>query len=160
VVGFLTTNSGKRGEGMPVVRNPQYNFREGFCWSDINTTFLKCRVKQKSINDVKSMSLYSLMKTVPEYYIICLINSTFISFYVDCFVNNTQTFQINDARQLPIRIPTIEQLKKFKLLFNRAVEFKKNIFNDNIQEKYDSEQELSETEQKINEFVENLYYSI
>ncbi len=54
-VGFLKTNSGKKGEGMPVVRNPQFYFKEGFCWSDINTTFLKCRKKQKSINDVKSL---------------------------------------------------------------------------------------------------------
>ena len=48
---------------MPVVRNPQFYFREGFCWSDINTTFLKCRIKSKSVNDVKSMSLYGLLKT-------------------------------------------------------------------------------------------------
>ena len=49
-VHFLKTNSGKKGEGMPVVRNPQFYFREGLCWSDINTTFLKCRKKQRSIN--------------------------------------------------------------------------------------------------------------
>ena len=28
-VQFLKTNSGKKGEGMPVVRNPQFYFREG-----------------------------------------------------------------------------------------------------------------------------------
>lgn len=28
-VRFLKTNSGKKGEGMPVVRNPQFYFREG-----------------------------------------------------------------------------------------------------------------------------------
>ncbi len=27
-VRFLKTNSGKKGEGMPVVRNPQFYFRE------------------------------------------------------------------------------------------------------------------------------------
>ena len=30
-VRFLKTNSGKKGEGMPVVRNSQFYFREGFC---------------------------------------------------------------------------------------------------------------------------------
>ena len=31
-VRFLKTNSGKKGEGMPVVRNPQFYFREDiFC---------------------------------------------------------------------------------------------------------------------------------
>lgn len=28
IVQFLKTNSGKKGEGMPVVRNPQFYFRE------------------------------------------------------------------------------------------------------------------------------------
>jgi len=33
-----------------------------------------------------------------------------MSQYVDNFVNNTQTFQINDARQIPIVVPSFEQL--------------------------------------------------
>jgi len=144
---------------MPVVRNPQFYFREGFCWSDINTTFLKCRQKQKSINDVKSMSLYSSTEKVPEYYIVCLINSNFMSYYVDDFVNNTQTFQINDARQLPILIPTNEQLEKCKPLYNRAVLLKENVFNK-ICKETDIEKELNEIEQILNEFVDELYYSV
>ena len=32
-VHFLKTNSGKKGEGMPVVRNPQFYFKEGFVFS-------------------------------------------------------------------------------------------------------------------------------
>lgn len=39
IVQFLKTNSGKKGEGMPVVRNPQFYFREGFCWIDVNSTY-------------------------------------------------------------------------------------------------------------------------
>ena len=38
---------------MPVVRNPQYYFREGFCWSDIHTVLIKARLKTKGIHDVK-----------------------------------------------------------------------------------------------------------
>ena len=33
----------------------QFYFREGFCWSDIHTKYIKCRV-----HDVKSMSLFSI----------------------------------------------------------------------------------------------------
>ena len=120
-VRFLKTNSGKKGEGMPVVRNPQFYFREGLCWSDINTTFLKCRIKQKSIHDVKSMSIFGVCDKVPEKYILCVINSTLISYYVDTFVNNTQTFQINDARQLPIIVPTSEQLSFCSALAKAAI---------------------------------------
>ena len=140
-VGFLKSNSGKKGEGMPVVRNPQYYFKEGFCYSDINTTFLKCRIKLKTINDVKSMSLYSLTNRIPAFYFVCLINSNFISFYVDEFVNNTQTFQINDARQLPIIIPNKDTLDKFEKLFKQAIQIKKGYLNevelDNIQQEID-----------------------
>lgn len=123
-VRFFKTNSGKKGEGMPVVRNPQFYFKEGLCWSDINTTFLKCRKKQKSINDVKSMSLFEMTVKVPEAFIICIINSTFMSHYVDDFVNNTQTFQINDARQLPFVIPDKAILSEFTEICKRAIEIK------------------------------------
>ena len=133
---------------MPVVRNPQYYFKEGFCYSDINTTFLKCRIKLKTINDVKSMSLYSLTDRVPAFYFVCLINSNFISFYVDEFVNNTQTFQINDARQLPIIIPDKAILNKFEELFKRAVQIKKGYLN---------EVKLDSIQQEIDFLVNNLY---
>ncbi|MDL2251774.1 BREX-1 system adenine-specific DNA-methyltransferase PglX [Odoribacter sp. OttesenSCG-928-J03] len=154
-VRFLKTNSGKKGEGMPVVRNPQFYFREGFCWSDINTTFLKCRQKQKSINDVKSMSLYSLTDKAPEYYIICVINSVFMSYYVDDFVNNTQTFQINDARQLPIVIPTEKDLSLFKDLFDKIIQLKKTSIVKNSNQSV--MEEISLIEQKLNYCICELY---
>ena len=117
---------------MPVVRNPQFYFKEGLCWSDINTTFLKCRKKQKSINDVKSMSLFGMCDMVPESFIICVINSTFMSNYVNDFVNNTQTFQINDARQIPIIIPTPLQVTEFSELFTEAVAIKQTSNNSDM----------------------------
>ena len=141
---------------MPVVRNPQYYFREGFCYSDINTTFLKCRIKLKTINDVKSMSLYSLTDRVPAFYFVCLINSNFISFYVDEFVNNTQTFQINDARQLPIIIPDKTTLETFEKLFNSAIEIKKVTSLETISLN-EAESRLSEIQEKLDTIVNELY---
>lgn len=111
---------------------------EGLCWSDINTTFLKCRIKQKSIHDVKSMSIFGVCDKVPEKYILCVINSTLISYYVDTFVNNTQTFQINDARQLPIIVPTSEQLSFCSALAKAAIAQKiKGNESSNIQKQLD-----------------------
>lgn len=147
-VRFLFANSGKKGEGMPVVRNSQYYFREGSCWSDINTTYLKCRKKQKSIHDVKSMSLFGMTDKVPEDYIITLINSTFISLYVDNFVNNTQTFQINDARQLPIIIPNEKQKAKAASFVKEAIDIKKTT---------NSEKALLDLQQRVDKFVEKIY---
>ena len=152
-VDFLKKNSGKKGTGMPVVRNPQFYFKEGFCWSDINTTFLKCRAKQKSIHDVKSMSLFGLSQKVPEYYIISVINSRFMSHYVDDFVNNTQTFQINDARQLPIVVPSEEKLQELLPLFQEAIQIKKS--GNPVQE--DNYRELELIENKIEDIILEIY---
>jgi hypothetical protein len=46
---------------MPVVRNAKFYFKEGFCWNNVlnpNAELIKCRLKQASVNDVASMSLY------------------------------------------------------------------------------------------------------
>lgn len=48
-----------------------------------------------------------------------------MSRYSETFINFTVNFQINDARILPIIIPTSEQLKRFKNLFNKALEFRR-----------------------------------
>ena len=37
------------------------------------------------------------MTTLPDWYFVAIINSEFISLYVDNFINNTSHFQINDA---------------------------------------------------------------
>ena len=146
-VHFLKTNSGKKGAGMPVVRNPQFYFREGLCWSDINTVFLKCRKKERSIHDVKSMSIFGVSNLLSEDYIITMINSTFISYYVDNFVN-TQTFQINDARQLPIIIPTLADDEQAKTLVSNAVKIKKGYATNNT---------LDGIQKEVDSMVEKIY---
>lgn len=120
---FLKTNSGKKGEGMPVVRNPQFYFREGFCWIDVNSTYLKSRVKSNGVFDVLSMSLFT-QTNIPDWYFVCLINSELISLYVDNFINNTSHFQINDARQLPIVIPSESEIEYFQNIYLEALRIK------------------------------------
>ena len=78
-VRFLKTNSGKKGEGMPVVRNPQFYFREGFRWSAINgtrsTNDLKFCYKSKSVNDVQGMSLCCATEAITSQYITAICNA-------------------------------------------------------------------------------------
>ncbi|GAB1365727.1 hypothetical protein MASR1M36_05980 [Candidatus Cloacimonadaceae bacterium] len=155
-VHFLVSNSGKKGEGMPVVRNKDFFFREGFCWSDINTVYLKCRLKGKSVHDVKSMSLFSLIPQIPDWFFVCIISSTFISEYVNDFVNNTQTFQINDARQLPIVIPSQEQLKVFHDIFTSAYAIKLMQFSDEIS-RSKAEEKLAQIQQNLDAYVLEYY---
>lgn len=92
------------------------------------------------------------MDNIPEFFIVCLINLYFISFYI----NNTQTFQINNARQLPIIIPTDDQLKSFKELFNNALSTKKQQFNNLISER-ELEIQLSEIQKALDKMVNALY---
>ena len=147
MVGFLKANSGKKGEGMPVVRNPQFYFKEGFCWTDVNSTYLKARIKKSGVFDVLSMSLFTQIY-IPDWYFVCVINSRLISFYVDNFINNTSHFQINDARQLPIIIPTKEELLALGTLFNSAVRAK---------QKQESENKLTEIQVNLDYMIEKLY---
>ena len=146
-VSYLKTDPRARYQGY------SYFFKEGFCWSDINTTYLKCRLKQKSINDVKSMSLYGLSQKVPEYYIISIINSKFMSEYVNDFVNNTQTFQINDARQLPIVVPSPEKLQELLPLFHEVIQIKKSDYSS----QEDKARALKLIEDKIEDIILEIY---
>jgi hypothetical protein len=156
-VKFLKENSGKKGEGMPVVRNPQFYFREGFCWSDIHTVNIKSRIKTNGVHDVKSMSLFSLsIEKCPEFYLVCLLNSTFISEYVFYYIKNTQTFQINDARLVPIIIPTTTQLQSFEQLFNRAYEIQRGKFAGSLSER-EAEKELEVLQKELDKRVEEMY---
>ncbi len=154
-VKFLKENSGKKGEGMPVVRNPQFYFREGFCWTDVNSTYLKSRIKENGVYDVLTMSLFT-KSNLPDCYYVCMINSKFISEYVDDFVNSTSHFQINDARQLPIIIPASEQLKEFELIFDRAKRVQEEKFSGKISEK-EAEERLEKIQMELDEKVMELY---
>ena len=51
-------------------------FTEGFCWTDVNSTFLKARIKMRGIFDVLSMSLFTRTQ-LPDWYYVCLINTDF-----------------------------------------------------------------------------------
>ncbi|BCX11992.1 MAG: hypothetical protein KatS3mg067_0930 [Thermosynechococcus sp.] len=154
-VKFLKENSGKKGEGMPVVRNPQFYFREGFCWTDVSYA-IRCRIKENSLHDVLSMSLFPIFSLINSKFIVSLLNSDFMSTYLNAFVNTTVHFQINDARQLPIIIPTAEQLKVFEDIFNRAVSVQKQKFAGKLSEK-EAEAKLEEIQRELDERVLEMY---
>ena len=145
-VGYLKSDPKARYQGY------LYYFREGFCWSLINGTRsendLKFRISSKGINDVGGMSLSSLLLVVPEYYIVCLGNSNFMSRYTEAFVNFTVNFQVNDARQLPIIIPDKITLNKFESLYKQAIQIKKG---------YSNEEKLDKIQQEIDILVNELY---
>ena len=102
------------------------------------------------------MSLFSLTDVVPDWFVVCLLNSKFISEYIDDFINNTQHFQINDARIVPIKIPTEIQRSQFKEIFDKGVKIKKQEFNKEIDEN-EVEIELNKIQNQLDSMVLELY---
>jgi hypothetical protein len=126
-VSFLRENSGKKGTGMPVLRNPQFYFKKGICWIltlNEQSEYQKARIKEPGVFDVNAMSLFPSISLINEKYIVCLLNSYLIFQIKKNFINSSSAFQINDARQLPIIIPTKVQLEEFEDLFDRAASIK------------------------------------
>ena len=94
-----------------------------------------------------------MIETVPEFYMVALINSSFVSYYVDSFINNTQTFQINDARQIPIIIPSEKELLEIRTIFNGAVKLKKKEFETSILQTED----LNSLQHELDKIVASIY---
>ena len=151
-VQFLKTDPRARYQGYT------FYFREGFCWIDVNSTYLKARLKGNGVFDVLSMSLFS-MNQIPDWYYVSLINSELISLYVDNFVNNTSHFQINDARQLPIVIPNLKILNKIEQLCKEAICLKKDSFSSLV-DRTTAEEKLLALQRDLDYYVQAELYGI
>ena len=92
---------------------------------------MKARLKGNGVFDVLSMTLFT-MTQIPDWYYVSIINSELISLYVDNFINNTSHFQINDARQLPIVVPSEVVLTSCKAIVDNAIAVKKRLFKGEI----------------------------
>ena len=148
-VHFLKTDPKARYQGYT------FYFREGFCWIDVNSTYLKARVKSNGVFDVLSMSLFT-MTQIPDWYFVSLINAEFLSLYVDNFINNTSHFQINDARQLPIIIPEHETLRRIQKISEESIAIKKACYSSELTNE-DTEEKLSKLQKELDNLVFKLY---
>lgn len=102
------------------------------------------------------MSLMPLLKAVSSKYIIGLLNSNLIFDYYRDFVNCTVNIQINDLRQLPIIVPSTQQLTHITLLVNKAIQIKKSASERAETDDAHSSQ-LPEIEQELDNIVSTLY---
>ena len=130
-------------------------YREGFCWIDVNSTYLKARLKGNGVFDVLSMTLFT-MTQIPDWYYVSIINSELISLYVDNFINNTSHFQINDARQLPIVVPSEVVLTSCKAIVDNAIAVKKRLFKGEISPET-ADQLLTELQLRLDGNIIDLY---
>lgn len=114
-------------------------------------------MKTKAVNDVGSMSLSSVIQSVPNFYFVALLNSNLMFDYYREYINCTVNIQINDIKQLPIVIPSEQQCEYIRPLFQRAVLLKKDIVSSGESENY-IQNELSKIELKIDNYVYELYH--
>ncbi len=157
-VKFFKENSGKKGEGMPVMRNPQFYFREGFCWNNVlSDEKIKCRLKEKTVHSTEAMMFISiLLDKLNDKFIVCLMNSTFLGLYRINFLNVSHHLTTGDAKEFPIIIPTKEQLKEFEDLFDRAVAAQKIKFSGKKTKKSPN-QILNQIQKELDQKVLKLY---
>ncbi|MCB0479190.1 MAG: N-6 DNA methylase [Crocinitomicaceae bacterium] len=157
-VDWLKSHSGHSGAGMPVVRNPQFYFRNGFCWTNVlnpNSTYFKCRLKDTTVNDVGSMSLYDESGLGDKYFVLSL--NSYLHFKVlREFFNNTVNIQMNDIRKLPIKIPSEKELKAFNKKFDECLAIKKEYFSGEI-DRAEMNAQLRPIEAEIDEMVNKFY---
>ena len=141
---------------MPVIRNPQFYFREGFCWNNVLTTYIKCKKKEKTVQSTESMSFFSCAEQVPEFYLISLMNSRFAAIYVDNFINSTSHCTTGDAKLIPVLIPDVKTLQLCESIFTKAFELKKSVAQG-IRTNELIQSELGTAEKENDELIALLY---
>lgn len=151
-VRFLSHDSRARWQGY------NFFFRNGFCWTNVlnpNSVYFKCRLKDKTVNDVGSMALYDEVGLGDEYFVISL-NSLLHFKVLREFLNGTVNVQMNDIRKIPIIIPTEEELTKSKDLFDDCLKIQQKYFAGEYT-KAEARALLKPIEKQVDEFVNKLY---
>lgn len=151
-VTFLSNDERARWQGY------NFFFRNGFCWTNVlnpNSTYFKCRLKDTTVNDVGSMSLYDESGLGDKYFVLTL--NSYLHFKVlREFFNNTVNIQMNDIRKLPIKIPSEKELKVFNKKFDECLCIKKDYFAGEI-DREEMNSQLRPIEAEIDEMVNRLY---
>jgi hypothetical protein len=96
------------------------------------------------------------MTELPDWYFVSLINSEFISLYVDNFINNTSHFQINDARQLPIIIPSPREIETFREISETSIAAKRAFFSSAMSADI-AEEKINGKQMELDKAVYKLY---
>src|SRR5690606_14886072 len=141
----------------------EFYFKSGFSWNCINgtrnTNNFKFKFIYPSVNDVQGMKLTlnpAASHLLSDKFIVCINNSYLINRLSEAFINFTVAFQINDTRQIPIIIPTKEQLKAFERKYDQCFAIQEEYFAGEI-DKAEARTKLRPIEAEIDEMVNKLY---
>jgi hypothetical protein len=140
-------------------QNPQFYFKPGVCWIltlNEQSEYLKARLRDAGVFDVNAMSMFVTNNLISEKFLVCLLNSYTIFLYKRNFINSTSAFQINDARQLPIVIPSSTQIAEFEALFDKANQVKKAQYENSLSNA-ELGHKLNDIQTELDSMVANLY---
>jgi len=154
----IKSRSHMKGSGKSLWQNSQFYFKKGLCWNESlnpNSSYIECRLKNETVNDVSSMSIYD-QSGFGDFYLVSLINSYTIFKVVREFLNNTVKIQMNDIRKLPIKIPSEKELKAFNQKFDECLAIKKEYFSGEI-DRAEMNAKLRPIEAEIDEMVNKIY---
>jgi len=157
IVKWFFENSGK-GKGNPVIRNSQFFFREGFCYTNVlnpNSSYFKARLKGITVNDDGSRALFDQTLLGDKYFVLTL-NSYLHFKLLREFFNTSVNIPVNDIKKLPIKIPSEKELKAFNKKFDECLAIKKEYFANEIDRK-EMNLQLRPIEAEIDEMVNKLY---
>jgi hypothetical protein len=97
----------------------------GFGWVDYFTDRIKAFYIEAGVYSKNIVKLKSKSPKIPDFYLTCLLNSSFISYYAKNFITSTHTLQINDGRLIPVVVPSLAIKNKLEVLFKKIIEAKK-----------------------------------
>ena len=121
-VDWLSTAAEARWQGH------RYFFRPGLTYNiHARGVLLKSKLLEDCVFDASASMLMPCTELVPPRYLLVLLNSHVVSFYIKKFCNNTW-HELSDLRQLPLVIPTPAQAKRLERLAELAMQAKRHAF--------------------------------
>jgi len=129
-----------------LIRNIEYYFQPGIFSSRGGFSDLLVRYTDDAVIESTGVVLTPIEGTVSAKYAIGLLNSELCEHITDVFINSSGK-QATDMRHIPIPIPTSEQEERMTTLVDEAIAIKKG----------EGTRSLSEVQNEIDQFVEDLY---
>jgi len=129
-----------------LIRNVEYYFQPGIFSSRGGFSDLLVRYTNDAVIESTGVVLTPMEGTISAKYAIGLLNSELCEHITDTFINASGK-QATDMRHIPIPIPDAEDESRMIDLVDEAIGVKKG----------EVDKSLSEVQEEIDEFVENLY---
>lgn len=133
-----------------------YFFKPGFGWVDYFGAKLKGFYVEPTVYSKNVVKFHS--ELLEDEFLLGVLNSAYISFYVRNYITNTRTLQINDGKLIPIIIPTKEQAERITNYVKKILNLKSELElseDGNMRQRLMGQ--ISRNEEMIDDLVFDLY---